>query len=109
MLRAGLRPRPCTKITSRRRLTITTEEKLERAREARAAAAAKRSAEIERAQLAEISEEWDQIAAEDQRKFDYIRKQIASGRRDHKEIAALRETRALHFRKYQTKEARNAA
>jgi hypothetical protein len=91
-------------ITSRRRLTITTDEKLERAREARAAAAARRSAEVERNELKEIRRVWDAIPAEKRRVFDYIRKEIASGNRDAADVAALRETRRIHFAPYRRKE-----
>lgn len=93
------------RTSSRRRPIITSEEKLERARAARAALAAKRSAAAEREQLKEIKRAWDSIPEEKRRIFDYIRKEIASGSRAAEDVAALRETRRIHFTPHRRKEA----
>ena len=82
---------------------MTDEEKAaraEKARQAKAEAAKRRSEAIEAAQVAEIESVWDQIPDEKRRMFDYIRTQIASGHRDQADILDLRKSRAVHFRQF---------
>jgi hypothetical protein len=77
---------------------MTKEERMEKARQARAANAARRSQEVEDRQLAKIESVWDRIPAEKRLIFDYIARQIR--RRPAEDIAALRETRRIHFSPY---------
>ncbi len=79
---------------------MTDEQKEARAAKA-AEAAKKRSQEVEKTQLAEIASVWDHVSEDDRRVFDYIRKEIPK-RKDSGDVAYLRETRALYFRKYRT-------
>lgn len=68
----------------------------ERARER----AAVRSKAREKVELAEIRKLWPLIKSEHRRIFDYIRKQVAGGKRTAGEVEFLRETRALHLAPY---------
>lgn len=73
-------------------------------KDARAEAARKRAAERskqrEKAELAEIRKVWHLLDDEKRRVFDYIRTQIASGKRSLDDVGFLRETRELHLAPY---------
>jgi FixJ family two-component response regulator len=76
-----------------------SEEKKQELAAARAQAAQERRQAVENAQLAEIRSVWDSINPEDRRIFAYIEQEIPR-REKSEDVDFLRETRALHFRKY---------
>ena len=79
---------------------MTDEQKQERAEKAaaaRAEAARIRSEAIE-AQFIKDLAALGPIPDEKARIFDYIRKEIASGRRSSDDVEFLRQTRGIHFR-----------
>ncbi len=78
---------------------MTEEQRQIRAAKA-AEAAKKRSEKVEKEQLREIASVRRHISPEDQRIFDYIRKEIPH--RSPADVAYLRDTRTIHFRKYRT-------
>jgi hypothetical protein len=73
------------------------QKRAEKAARARAEAARLRSEAIE-AQFVKDLAALGSIPDEKRRIFDYIRKEIASGRRSPEDVEFLRQTRALHFR-----------
>jgi hypothetical protein len=83
-------------------MTMTEAEKelraIKRAQQA-AEAAAERSRQVEKAQLKEIRSVWKHIPDELRRVFKYIESEIPK-RDSPKEVAFLRETRAIHFRPF---------
>lgn len=50
--------------------------------------------------MAQIRSVWDSIPAETQRVFEYIEREIASGRRDPEDVNSLRSTRKIHFARF---------
>lgn len=74
---------------------MTKEERAEKARQARAAAARKRSEELEKQQLAEIASVWERIPKHTRDALKYIENEIP--KRSPEDVAFLRETRRIHL------------
>lgn len=84
-------------------MALTDAEKQERKelRLARRAETLRLNAEArEKVAAAEVRSVWEHIQPEDRPKFEYIEKQLASGRRDPEDEIVLRDARATHFRQY---------